>query len=97
MGFHAVEISFPLVYQPPLWKYKPGSFLAHFVGHEGPGSLFSYLKQKGWATALSSGAQNIARGFAMFKVTVHLTEDGFCKSLLYPFHIPSNPERVRMK
>ncbi|KAG6854734.1 hypothetical protein C0991_002448 [Blastosporella zonata] len=77
MSFHALEISFPLAWQPPFWKHKPANFLSHFLGHEGPGSLHSYLKQKGWVTTLSSGPQNLARGFAMFKVTAHLTEDGF--------------------
>ncbi|EMD38222.1 hypothetical protein CERSUDRAFT_82469 [Gelatoporia subvermispora B] len=77
MAFHALEVSFPLPYQPPYWKYQPGHFLAHFVGHEGPGSLHSYLKNKGWITALSAGPQNLGRGFAMFKVTLHLTKEGF--------------------
>ncbi|KAI0362448.1 insulin-degrading enzyme [Trametes cingulata] len=77
MSFHALEISFPLPYLPPLWRYKPASFLAHFLGHEGPGSLYSYLKQKGWVTGLSAGPQNLARGFAMFKVTLYMTPQGF--------------------
>ncbi|KAG5637127.1 hypothetical protein H0H81_005656 [Sphagnurus paluster] len=85
MSFHALEISFPLEYQPPFWKHKPANFLSHFVGHEGPGSLYSYLKSKGWVTSLSSGPQNLARGFAMFKITVHLTEDGFSMSCSYAF------------
>lgn len=77
MGFHAIEISFPLAYQAPLWRHQPANFIAHFIGHEGPGSVYSYLKQKGWVTALSSGAQPLARGFAMFRVTVQLTKEGF--------------------
>lgn len=81
MSFHAVEVSFPLPYQPAMWKYKPGNFLSHFSGHEGPGSLHSYLKQKGWLTSLSSGPQNLGREFAMFKITLHLTQEGFCESI----------------
>ncbi|KAI0748561.1 Metalloenzyme, LuxS/M16 peptidase-like protein [Daedaleopsis nitida] len=77
MSFHALEISFPLPHIPPYWRYKPSGFLAHFLGHEGPGSLHSYLKQKGWITALSAGPQNLARGFAMFKVTLYMTPQGF--------------------
>lgn len=77
MAFHAVEISFPFPYQPPYWRHQPGHFLGHFVGHEGPGSLHSYLKQKGWIIALSAGPQSLSRGFAMFKVTLRLTQDGF--------------------
>ena len=82
MSFHAVEVSFPLPYQPARWKYKPGNFLAHLIGHEGPGSLHSYLKQKGWLTSLNSGPQNLAREFAMLKVTLHLTAEGFCESFI---------------
>ena len=82
MSFHAVEVSFPFPYHPARWKYKPGNFLAHFIGHEGPGSLHSYLKKKGWLTSLSSGPQNLAREFAMIKVTLHLTREGFCESLI---------------
>lgn len=72
-----MEISFPLEYQIPLWKEKPGNFISHFVGHEGPGSLHSYLKTKGWVTTLSAGSQPLARGLSVFKLTLHLTEEGF--------------------
>lgn len=79
MDFHVVEVSFPLGYQAPNWRHKPANFLAHFIGHEGPGSLHSYLKDKGWVTGLSSGAQNLSRGFGMFKITLQLTKEGFSK------------------
>jgi insulysin len=52
-------------------------FLGHLAGHEGPGSLHSYLTRKGWITSLSAGPYNLARGFAVFKVTVRLTKEGF--------------------
>jgi insulysin len=77
MGIHVVEISFPLIYQPPHYRYKPAQLVAHLVGHEGPGSLHSYLKNKGWITGLNAGPQALARGFAMFRVTIHLTQEGF--------------------
>jgi insulysin len=81
MAFHAMEISFPLEWQPPLWQLKPANFIAHLAGHEGPGSLHSYLKTKGWITELSCGPQSLGRGFEMFKITMYLTEDGFSASL----------------
>ncbi|KAF8623490.1 hypothetical protein AX15_006273 [Amanita polypyramis BW_CC] len=77
MDLHVLEISFPLDYQPPHWKYKPISLISHLVGHEGPGSLISYLKKMRWATTLSSGPQSLARGFAMFKITINMTKSGF--------------------
>ncbi|KAI0032813.1 Metalloenzyme, LuxS/M16 peptidase-like protein [Vararia minispora EC-137] len=77
MAFHCMEISFPLAWQPPLWQFKPSNFLSDLIGNEGPGSLHSYLKGKGWITALVSGQQALARGFAMFRVTLYMTSDGF--------------------
>lgn len=81
MDFHCLEVSFPLGYQAPLWRRQPANFISHFVGHEGPGSLYSYLKTKGWATALSCGPQPLAREFAMFRVTIQLTKEGFGRLL----------------
>jgi insulysin len=77
MDVHMVEISFPLEYQAPQWKYKPANFISHLLGHEGPGSLLSYLKNKRWATGVSTGPQGLARGFAMFKLTINMTKLGF--------------------
>ncbi|KIK58340.1 hypothetical protein GYMLUDRAFT_45548 [Collybiopsis luxurians FD-317 M1] len=77
MTLHAVEIDLPIEYQAPYWRHKPGSFLGHLVGHEGPGSLYSYLKNKGWVTGLSSGPSPLGRGLDMFRITIYLTKDGF--------------------
>jgi insulysin len=77
MSFYALEFSFPLEWQAPQWQLKAGSFIAHLVGHEGPGSLHSYLKKKGWITELSSGPQILGRGFDMFRVSIYLTNDGW--------------------
>ncbi|KAJ7634941.1 Metalloenzyme, LuxS/M16 peptidase-like protein [Roridomyces roridus] len=75
--YHALDISFPVEWQDPLWQHKPMRFLSHFVGHEGPGSIHSYLKSKGWITSLSSSSQSISRGLSAFKVSVSLTIQGF--------------------
>jgi insulysin len=77
MDFQAMEISFPIDEQTSHWRFKPGSYLASLIGHEGPGSLHSYLKERGWITTLSTGVQDLARGFATFKITLHLSQNGF--------------------
>lgn len=77
MSFHAVELSFPLAWPPSFWIYKPEHLLSHFLGHEGPGSLHSYLKGKGWITSLNAAPQTLGRGFATFKTTIFLTREGF--------------------
>ncbi|KAF7311385.1 Insulin-degrading enzyme [Mycena kentingensis (nom. inval.)] len=76
MNFRSLEISFPVEWQPPTWRHKPLIFISHFVGHEGPGSLHSYLKTKGYITALGCSPSNMARGYSAFKISLTLTEDG---------------------
>ncbi|EGO21183.1 hypothetical protein SERLADRAFT_363280 [Serpula lacrymans var. lacrymans S7.9] len=75
-AIHAIQVTFPLKYQPPDWRYKHADLLSHFIGHEGPGSLCSYLKKKGWITTLDSGLSG-SKGFDFFSITIMLTEDGF--------------------
>ncbi|KAG8817090.1 Insulinase (Peptidase M16) [Serendipita sp. 401] len=76
MDVDTMEISFPIGRQDILYKHKPATFLSHFIGHEGAGSLLSYLKNKGWVTQLWSGPQSSARGFAFMKINVKLTKTG---------------------
>nr|GAT43337.1 insulin-degrading enzyme [Mycena chlorophos]GAT43339.1 insulin-degrading enzyme [Mycena chlorophos] len=76
MTFRSMEISFPAEWQPPLWRHKPMQLIAHFVGHEGPGSIHSYLKNKGYITALSASPQSLARGLGTFKISLTLTMEG---------------------
>ncbi|XP_060069479.1 insulin-degrading enzyme-like [Ylistrum balloti] len=60
----------------PYYASNPGHYLGHLVGHEGPGSLLSELKAKGWVNTLCGGQSNGAKGFMFFKVDVDLTEEG---------------------
>lgn len=82
MDFKAFEISWPFPYHTPMWRSKPEYILSQILGHEGPGSVFAYLKNKGWATSLSAGSQDLAHGFSMMKITVHLTNEGFSEYFL---------------
>ncbi|KZV96205.1 hypothetical protein EXIGLDRAFT_747787 [Exidia glandulosa HHB12029] len=77
MDFQAVELQFQLPSQYYHWRSKPSHFIAHLIGHEGPGSLHSYLKQKGLLVRLSCGNQPQARGIDFFKITAFLTPEGF--------------------
>ncbi|KAJ7074118.1 Metalloenzyme, LuxS/M16 peptidase-like protein [Mycena amicta] len=76
MTVRSMEISFPAEWQPPFWRHKPMLYISHFVGHEGPGSIHSYLKNKGFITALGCAPQNLARGLAAFKINLTLTVEG---------------------
>jgi insulysin len=82
MDVHAIDICFPIDEQTQHWRFKPGSYLANLIGYQGTGSLYSYLKERGWITTLSSGVQDLARGFATLRITLHLSQNGFRKRLL---------------
>jgi len=75
-----MEISFPIDEQTTHWRFKPGSYLGNIIGHEGAGSLHSYLRERGWITTLSAGVQELARGLASFKIKLYLSQNGFRES-----------------
>ncbi|WWC92904.1 uncharacterized protein L201_007866 [Kwoniella dendrophila CBS 6074] len=71
-----LEITFPFPDLDHLYQSRPSHFLAHFLGHEGRGSILSYLKKKGWVNSLRAGNHHDAAGFSLFKITVDLTPEG---------------------
>ncbi|KAG6438646.1 hypothetical protein O3G_MSEX000111 [Manduca sexta] len=72
----SLSIDFPIPDTRKHYKSGPGHYLSHLLGHEGPGSLLSALKARGWCNSLVGGTQIGARGFGFFGVQVDLTEDG---------------------
>ncbi|KAJ1956481.1 metalloprotease, partial [Linderina pennispora] len=73
----ALDITFALPDLKPYVNERPGRHLGSLIGHEGPGSILSYLKHRGWATSIVAGrSPTSAEGFDMFKITSSLTEDG---------------------
>ncbi len=79
MDNRTLEIYFPYQDEEELYESKPSRYLSHLIGHEGPGSILSYIKSKGWANGLSAGAMPICPGAAQFTISVRLTEDGLSK------------------
>lgn len=71
-----LEIAFLYPDEEEMYESLPSRYLSHLIGHEGPGSILVYLKEKGWANELSAGAQSICPGTAMFSVSLRLTTDG---------------------
>lgn len=52
------------------------------MGHEGDGSILSYLKKLGLATELAAGEKNSSPGFNFFTVDIELTIEGLSKKIL---------------
>ncbi|KAJ8705714.1 hypothetical protein PYW08_012760 [Mythimna loreyi] len=72
----SLSIDFPIPDTRKHYKSGPGHYLSHLLGHEGPGSLLSALKARGWCNSLVGGTRIGARGFGFFGVQVDLTEEG---------------------
>lgn len=49
------------------------------IGHEGSGSLHSFLKKRGWVTELSAAAQPLGRGFDIIRAVIQVTPFGLGK------------------
>ncbi len=67
---------FPL---PPTWRSpdrSPTQALSHLFGHEGTGSAFALLQDKGWITSLSTGNRVHEPDQCLFKVEMTLTPEG---------------------
>lgn len=65
---------------PYLYLLQPQAYLSHLIGHEGHGSLLSYLKRRGWANSLSAGCRMNTVGFDFFSIETDLSPEGLCKS-----------------
>eukprot|EP00168_Porphyra_purpurea_P016294 TRINITY_DN5225_c0_g1_i8.p1 TRINITY_DN5225_c0_g1~~TRINITY_DN5225_c0_g1_i8.p1 ORF type:complete len:1237 (+),score=430.03 TRINITY_DN5225_c0_g1_i8:245-3712(+) len=59
-----------------VYRTKPASYVSHLLGHEGPGSLLSELKSRGWADGVSAGVGKPTLHWEAFEVSVDLTEAG---------------------
>lgn len=58
------------------YRNKSLGYIANLLGHEGEGSLLSYLKAQGWASGLSAGQGLSYQGGAMLSVSIDLTGAG---------------------
>jgi insulysin len=79
MESRTLEIWFPYRDEEDMFETQPSRFLSHLLGHEGPGSIFAYLKDKGWANDLSCGYYTLCPGTAFFDFEVKLTTEGLQK------------------
>uniref|UniRef100_A0A8D0DY44 Nardilysin convertase n=1 Tax=Salvator merianae TaxID=96440 RepID=A0A8D0DY44_SALMN len=78
---HSLNITWALPPQEQYYRVKPLHYISWLVGHEGKGSVLSYLRKKFWALALYGG--NGETGFeqnstySVFSICVTLTDEGY--------------------
>lgn len=58
------------------YKTKPEMLVGFCMGHEGKGSILSYLKSQGLATGLSAGGGNTTADYGKFMINIKLTQKG---------------------
>ncbi|KAI0795391.1 LuxS/MPP-like metallohydrolase [Abortiporus biennis] len=75
--YHSFRMTFLLPDQSENYTTQPGQIIAHFVGHEGPGSVCSYLKKRGWLVDLSAYPSRSNREIHTFKVEGRLSKEGY--------------------
>jgi insulysin len=77
MESRLLDLYFPFMDEEKLFESQPSRYISHLIGHEGPGSIMSYIKLKGWANGLTAGAYSICPGsLEMFNCQIRLTEEG---------------------
>ena len=58
------------------FNVKPERLIAFCIGHEGEGSLLSFLKNMGLATGLGAGAGYSTPDYGSFQISIQLTQKG---------------------
>ena len=76
MESRSLELFFPFQDEEDMYETQPSRYVSHLIGHEGPGSILAYLKEKGWANSFSAGAYPVCPGSAFFEIEIRLTPDG---------------------
>ncbi|MBP8924533.1 MAG: insulinase family protein [Pseudomonadales bacterium] len=71
-----LSLLFPVPSERARYAAKPLEYIGNLLGHEGPGSVLSLLKERGWAEGLGAGAGFDLYGEDLFQISVQLTEAG---------------------
>jgi len=78
---YKIDLTWALPPTLHLYKVKPLHYMAWILGHEGKGSLVSFLRKKVWGLNLTAG--NAGDGFeynstySMFPINITLTKEGY--------------------
>eukprot|EP01080_Neovahlkampfia_damariscottae_P000884 gene884-9795_t len=71
-----LTLIFPVDSKKGSYLTKVDRYYSHLIGHEGSGSLFAFLKKKGWLLGLASGCSSQFSEKCFFKIIMEMTEEG---------------------
>lgn len=72
-----VGIQFKIPSQREQYLSPAAAYIAGMIGDEGKGSIYSYLRNRGWATGLSSGHSVYSDTEDLFNIDVELSDEGY--------------------
>ncbi|XP_031249701.1 nardilysin-like [Pistacia vera] len=80
---HILDLTWTLPCLRQDYLKKSEDYIAHLMGHEGKGSLHSFLKARGWATSIAAGVSDEGMHRSslayIFGMSIHLTDSGLGK------------------
>ncbi|HET8904981.1 MAG TPA: insulinase family protein [Saccharospirillum sp.] len=71
-----LQFRFPVPATVPELNTKPYAYLASLLDHQGPGTLFAELRDRGWADGISAHSPGTSRNPDTFNITLQLTPEG---------------------
>ena len=95
-----LSLSFAIPHSAEYYRQKPLQYIGNLLGHEGEGSLLSFLKKYGWAEGLSAGGGDQTRFDGSFDINIRLTERGVKvvdQIVALTFHVIENLQRKGIK
>ncbi len=72
----SVSYQFPVPSLRPHYRAKPDSYISNLLGHEGEGSLYAVLKDRGWIETLNASSSHIDDAHSTIEVSIGLTPAG---------------------
>ncbi len=72
----SVSYEFPVPSTRPHYRAKPEAYITNLLGHEGEGSLYAALKDRGWIESLTASSSHIDDARDAIDVTIGLTPAG---------------------
>lgn len=84
-----LELSWIMPDQREHYRNHPGKYVSHLIGHEGKGSLLSFLMKEDLVTSLSAGSYDNYEVYCEFSVYFDLTDKGLSnidKIIAYTLH-----------
>lgn len=76
MEQRTLSLIFPMPSIKPHYRAKPEYYLTNLIGHEGEGSLLSWLKKQGWANSLVAGMALDNQEESALSINLSLTQEG---------------------